>query len=359
MLKTIEQLIKCKTVYPNYEEITNCLHYIKAFFSDSGLYINEYECKGDKSIVISNSSDKNLDIIFCGHIDVVPANDDLFKLRISEGRIYARGAADMKSQVAVMMHLMLEATKSHKKIALMLTSDEERGGFNGTKYLLDERQYSCKIAIVPDGGADFNLVTEEKGVLQIKLAYIGKEAHSAYLWKGENALLRLYSVYNCLIEKYPNPESNERWRTSVNLASVVCDNALNKVPKFAEMLLDIRHINSDKKEDILKYINQIDSEVNIEVLAEGESFFCDEKNVLVKDFIKRCEAVLGTKIEREYVPSSSDARFFSSKGVPCIIMNPKCGNLHMDDEWVDIASLRDLFKIYYGTVGTGSSVPLT
>lgn len=347
MLEIIEQLIKYKTVYPNYDEIENCINYIKDFFSGSDLFLKEYEFNGDKSIVISNSLDNNLDIVFCGHIDVVPASNELFNINRNGGRIYARGAADMKSQVAVMMKVMLETKKINKKIALIITSDEERGGFNGVKFLLEKHLYTCKIAIVPDGGCDYNLVVEEKGVIQLRLTFEGKEAHSAYLWEGQNALLKLYSLYNNLVMKYPNPKSNEQWSTSINLANIVCDNAINKVPQYAEMYLDIRHIYADNKKEILEYIKSLDDDVRIDVLAEGESFFCDEKNIFVNKFVKTCENVLGAKIDRSFIPSSSDARFFSSRGIPCVILNPRCGNLHMSDEWVEVESLKNLFKIYY------------
>ena len=348
LLEELEKLIRFKTVHPNDEEMKNCLDAIKAYFVDSGLYIMEYSFNGDKSMVISNSLEKNLDIIFCGHVDVVPAAPEMFKIRREGSRLFARGAADMKSQVAVMMKLMLGTQKLKNKIGFMITTDEERGGFNGVNYLLENHGYRAKVAIVPDGGFDFNLVVEEKGVLQLKLSFEGREAHSAYLWEGENALLRLYGIYQSLLLKFPNPEDKELWCSSINLAKIVCENAINKVPQYGEMYLDIRHIYRDKKEDFLKVLREIDPKVKVEVLAQGEAFICEESHPLVAQFSKLCEKVLGQKIKNTKVPSSSDARFFSSRGMPCIIMNPICGNLHREDEWVDLESLGSLFDIYEG-----------
>lgn len=342
----LEKLIRFKTVYPNYDEIRKCIDFIKLFFEDSGLYVKEYINNREISLVISNCEGKEFDIIFCGHIDVVSAKEELFIQRTDGDKIIARGSSDMKGQIAVMMETMLKTIGNQKKVALFITSDEERGGFNGVKYLLENQKYTSKLAIVPDGGENFDLVTEEKGVMQIKLSCVGKEAHSAYLWDGENSAKRLIAILNKLFETYPEPKDNRDWRTSINMAKFICDTDFNKVPDYAEMLLDIRHINKDSKTSILNTIKNIDERVLIEVLAEGSEFICDEDNLEVINYCKVADKIIGKTINKTKIPSSSDARFFYEKDIPTIIMNPVCGNLHMDDEWVSIQSLEKLKLIY-------------
>lgn len=344
MYNLINDLVCFKTVYPNYEEFYKCIEYIKDYFKGSRLHIKEYNFNNDVSLVISNTISKELDIIFCGHIDVVPADDKLFKIRKSADILYGRGVCDMKGQVAVLMTLMKELD-TDKKIALFLTSDEERGGFNGTNRLL-MKGYSCKVAVVPDGGSDFNLIIEEKGVLQLKITAVGTECHSSQPWVGQNPIIKLMELYNIIISKYPLPKNDTDWRTSVSLTKIEAGNAINKIPDSAAMYLDIRHINDDKKEDILSFLNGLSNDISIDTLDVGDVFYTDKDNYFIKKYIDICKTVLNHPIEVIKYSGASDARFFSAKSISCIMMNPIGGNFHGSDEWVNIKSLYILLDIY-------------
>ncbi len=349
ILEIVSNLISFKTVYPNNpEEFTKCANYIKNHFKDTNLHIEEFEFNGSPSLVISNHKTKNFDIIFCGHIDVVPAPDNLFKIKEDNGILYGRGVSDMKGQVAVMMQIMkdLSQQKIEKKIALFLTSDEERGGFNGTNKLLNEENYSCKVAIVPDGGFNYNLVIEEKGVLQIKITAKGKSSHASEPWNGNNAITKLFDLYAHINSNFPSPKNQNDWKTSFNVGKIEGGDSINKVPNEASMYIDIRHIHSDKMENITNFIKNFDESLNIEILAIGKSFKTNENNTYIKQYIDVCESLLNRKIDIIKLHCASDGRFFTEKNIPCIMMNPEGGNIHCDDEWINLKSLSKLKEIY-------------
>lgn len=344
MLNLISDLVSFKTVHLNYQEFEKCINYIRHFFNETLLNIREFEFNENKSIIISNTESKELDIIFCGHIDVVPDDDESFELVQKGDLLYGRGVSDMKGQIAVMMKLMKELN-TDKKIALILTSDEEYGGFNGVKKVLEEG-YTCKVAVVPDGGFDFGLITEEKGILVLKLKSRGIGCHSSEIYKGENAILKLFDVYNKIIEKYPLPKNEDDWKTSVNLAKIDGGDALNKVPNHASMFLDIRYVQAGIKDDILDLIMKNSTDISIEVRLEGDVFFVDTENKLIKKYIEVCEKVLNRKIKKMRFPATSDGRFFTSRNIPCVMMNPIGGNIHSTGEYVSLESLRKLLEIY-------------
>ncbi len=348
IVKLLNNLIKYKTVYGNNKQFEKCFDYIKNYLSDSNLEIKELKYNNNISLVITNTKDTNFDVIFCGHIDVVPGEDKQFKSKLIKNRLYGRGSYDMKGNDAVMINLIKEYHNSDKKIALFLTSDEEHGGFYGTKKILENYNYNAKLAIVPDAGKDFELITEEKGVLQLKISIKGKEAHSSQLWKGINANTELIDFYNKLIKIYKQPKNEKDWKTSINLAQFHGGEVgnINKVPSKAYIVLDIRHIPKDSKENILKNINRINKNLKIEELARGEDFKVDIENKYAKMYINSCEKVLLKKIKTRKCESSSDARFFNNKNIPCILMNPKGRNAHGKNEFVDITSLEKLYDIY-------------
>lgn len=347
LVQLITDLVSYKTVYPDQGASANCMAFIKQFFASSGLHIKEYCWNKSPSLVIANCDTKNFDIIFCGHVDVVPAHESLFTVKQDGDILIGRGVSDMKGQVAVMMQLMQQLShhNTSKKIALFLTSDEERGGFDGVNKLLQEG-YTGSVAIVPDGGFDYTLVTEAKGVLQLQITAHGIGSHSSEPWNGSNAIAQLFATYGNLIKQFPLPQHAQDWKTSCNLARITGGDSLNKVPSTATMHLDIRHIYADKAEAIIDYLKIFDPTLDIHIIAQGTAFKVHSNDSYIQKYNAVCEKLLDKKIEFIKYQAASDGRFFTEKNIPCIIMNPIGGNIHGDNEWVSLKSLTLLGKIY-------------
>lgn len=340
-------LIKYKTVSGvNLDEIDNCISFIKNYFNDTNYLLKEYSFNNDKSIYITNTEEKELDVLFVGHIDVVSANFMQFDPYIKDNKLYGRGSFDMKGHDAVMIELF-KNNSFKQKVGLLLTSDEERGGFNGTYKFLNELKYTSKIAIVPDAGNDFQIIDEEKGVLQLKVSYDGKKAHSSQPWNGISAISKMMELYSLFLEKYPLPISKDDYKTSINLARIDGGNLTNEIPSECYGIFDIRHTALDKKEDFINFIKEHDSNVKIEILAKGEPFLTIKSNRLFKQYIKSYERVLSKKVVYSKCESASDGRFFYSKKIPCILMNAIGNNIHSVDEYVEIDSLYKMYDIYY------------
>ena len=339
ILEILKDLLNFRTVEGNREEFEKIFAYIKTF-KKKELFYKEYVFKEKKACVLANCEGNDFDIVFSTHIDVVPnANYEIYE---DETNIYGRGTIDMKGSVSVLLKLFNEV-KTDKKIALFITSDEEIDG-NCTYELL--KIYKTKLAIVPDGGTNFNLIHEEKGLLRLKLSMKTKAAHSSQPFNGVNAICELIHVYNQIIDKYPLPKSDKEYITSVNLAKFVGGEALNQVADYAEMYLDIRHIKKDTKEELVNFIKEINKTVSVEILLEGDIFETDLNNEEVKRYIQVCEHVLGRNIEILGCESTSDAIYFSSLGVPTIIMNPDGYYAHCPNEYVNKESLKVLYTIY-------------
>ena len=139
--KDLLNLLKYKTIKENFNEINELIGYVKKELKDYN--IKEMKIGEYNNLVISNTEDKNLDIIFCGHIDVVPC--DNYEYYEKDGKVFGRGTFDMKGQVASMMSL-LKFNNTNKKIALILTSDEEIGGYCCKKIMED---YNSSLAVIP------------------------------------------------------------------------------------------------------------------------------------------------------------------------------------------------------------------
>lgn len=339
ILAILEKLINYPSVSGDKKQTELLLDYVKSILPND-LYITDYEFDGYKSLVISNTESKDLDLVFCTHIDVVPCEKYEYN---DDGKfIHGRGAIDMKGGVAVCLNLFIKE-KSNKKVALFITSDEEIAG-NCAKQLADI--YNPKFVVIPDGGKDFNLIVEEKGLFQLKLSTVTKSAHASQPYNGVNAITKLFNCYEKLISKYPLPLNSDDYKTSINLSKINGGDALNKVPDYAEMYLDIRHTSIDSKDDLLSAITDIDHDIKVEIIGSGNVFKTDPNNDYIQNYLKVCNKVLGFNPNIIATESTSDGIYFTAKNIPTVIMNPKGDFAHCPNEYVEKESLLLLYEIY-------------
>lgn len=343
IITTLKDLLSFKTFEENKDEFDKLFDYVKNKYDN--LKIQEYEFNNKKALVVSNTSEKELDIIICTHVDVV--YDETYEYYEDDENIYGRGTIDMKGSVAVALTL-LKNLKTNLKVALFMTSDEEIDGYGASQLA---KIYTGKFVIVPDGGSNFELIAEEKGLIQLELSTKTKAAHAARLFDGENAITKLFNVYNKIIEAYPLPKSEDEYITSVNLSKLNGGVSNNQVPDHATMFLDIRYISKDNREEIINFIKGIDPSVLVKVVTIGSAFHTDLENENVENYINSCEKILNKKITIKGCESTSDGIFFADLGMPTVIMNPLGKNPHSKDEYVNKESLLTLYKIYEDFLG--------
>lgn len=352
ILEITKKLIKYKTTNNNYKEIEKCIDFIENIFKNyHSVDIKRYNFNNYPSIVISNiKNNYYFDYILNGHIDVVPSNNPYaFKPKIENNRLYGRGAMDMKSQVAVMSVVMQNVLENrlNKKIALMITSDEEIGGFSGTGYLVEKQKYRAKCVVLPDDGFYNKITLEEKGVIHIKIITKGKSAHGSRPWLGENAIEKAIEIFKDIKKIFPANFDENKWINTLNLGKFYGGIATNVIPDQAELYLDIRFIKKNDKKEIIKKIKNIlkkFEKTSFEILVEGYPLINKKNNLYIKKFLK---IGLKNKIKfsYHYGHGASDARFFAKYNIPVIMWRPKSSEAHIDNEWVDIKSLEKYYLI--------------
>lgn len=331
-----EELIKYRTVTGNQKEIDKGLKFIKQFF-DTQFKIREFESEGVKSLLISHQKTDSIEVLLHGHMDVVEAEDQLFTPRIEEGRIYGRGAADMKSGLACLMKTLKE--EKREGLALLVTSDEEKGGFNGTGHVVEQAALEPEIVISaePDDSGNFpSIVNIQKGVLQIKASVSGKSAHASKPDKGENAAEKLIEIY--IEEIRPLFDHSQEFPTTVNLGKIEAGDVVNRVPNKAEMQLDIRYSDQYPKVEVLRDLRNIRG-LEIEVIAEAPMMETSEENKMVQELATSVEITSGNKPEFRSEAFASDMRFFTEKGISAVCFGPEGFNLHSRDEYVEIEGM--------------------
>lgn len=336
------KLIEFKTVSSNKEENLRALKWVEEQLEGKDLYFNYHEFNGHPSLVITTKEGKSPKIFLVSHIDVVEAKEELFHPQVKEGRMYGRGAYDMKMAIACYLRLLEELKASDFDFGIMLTSDEEIGGMNGVTKLL-ELGYSCQAALLPDGGFNWNFEESAKGVLQVKVSASGKTAHSSRPWNGENAIVKLNKGL-AKIESYFKLREKGEYFATANIGLIQGGKALNQVPDYAEAKIDIRFPPSDLGDGILADLQKIDG-IEVEKLIGASPNKADLNNPYFKRFREVAKKLYGVEIGKMQAHGSSDARFFGEKGIPVLVITCRGGEIHSDNEWVDLEDLGRFYEV--------------
>ncbi len=311
-----------------------------------GYTIERFEKKGAKSALIYNAKKRpsKFKVILNGHLDVVPGKDYQYLPKIRGDRLFGVGSMDMKASVACLILVFKEvADKVNYPLALQLVTDEESGGFNGTKYQI-EKGVKADFVIAGES-TGLQIANRAKGILQVKIATKGKTAHGAYPWRGTNAIWKMNQFLNSLSKKYPIPAQQE-WVTTVNLSKIQTSNqSFNKIPDDCEIWLDIRYIPKEADTIVSSIKALLPKGFKLVITEKEPALFVDENNQYLKILQRVDEQVTKKKVRFYGAQGSSDARHFTRVGIDGIEFGPIGENIGSDDECVSIKSLEQYYQI--------------
>lgn len=350
-----KKLVHFRGTESRVENLRRCADFIADYFIDSGLTVERFEKDGYPSVVVTKHGTKKPKIFLNGHFDMVEGEDHQFDPKIEGDRMFGRGVFDMQSGNAVIMTLMKELAHTEHDVGLMLTGDEEAGGFRGVGYVMDFN-YSSDVVIIPDGGmAVENIISREKGIIRFDLQAHGKRSHSAYPWLGDNAITKLMSGIEKTLALFPESEKDieDNWTTNVAVTKINAGIGGNVVPEKAYAHFDVRYITEDNPEEILERIRKVlpdGVDLKLDFIEPATS--TDTSSPYVEKFV---ETLKEHDKEPKFISAmaASDSRFFHERGIPFIISQPEGGGHHGPYEWVRVSAIGkyyDILKSYLDKV---------
>lgn len=368
LIQLTRDLVLIESTDARPEERKRCFQLIRNHLDEvSGIGLTIHEQDGYESLVALPDGIAAPDILLCGHLDVVEHPEpDSYRSEVRDGRIYGPGAGDMKGQVAILLELLrhLHQEKPGISVGLAITSDEERGGENGVRFLVDDVGLRCGVAIIPDGGSLTDITVEEKGILHLRVIAKGHSAHAARPWLGKNPIERLMAglgaVRQAFDEKIPaalDPDDQEtHWFPTCGVTIIETPNdSPNRIPDVASAVLDVRFTPPDTVETMTAFVKAaLGEELVLETIVSAEPTH------LAPDpaFVNVVGEVTGAEARLVNASGGSDGRFFSARGIPVILSRPYVGNLHGRDEWIEIESMGAYYEIcrryILGRAGNGS-----
>mgnify|MGYP001043626610 CR=1 FL=1 len=307
-----------------------------------GVFVHRGEYAGKPHLIVTLRDTKTPDVMLNAHLDVVPGRPEQYKPEIRDGRIYARGSQDMKGAAAVLLRLMkdLAALDERPDVGFMFVSDEEIGGMDGTGYLL-EQGWRCNFFLAAEP-TDLEICFEQKGAMWVEMRVPGQPAHASRPWEGRNAFAAFAAGLIELEKRYPTPKE-AAWATTIVPTQVQGGEAGNRLPEGITVTFDIRRTANDTPEDVANALRASFPTAQIQTLRSGPPLLTDPEDTNVQQLAACTAEVLGqpTRFYREHY--ASDARFYSAVGIPAVCFGPTGAGLHSDEEWVEIASLGQLY----------------
>jgi succinyl-diaminopimelate desuccinylase len=310
-------------------------------------------------------------LCLAGHTDVVPVGDparwaaDPFCGDIVDGRLYGRGATDMKGAVAAQIMAARSFLKNHPdfsgSIGFLLTGDEEAVAEDGTVRVLDWlRDRGEKI--------DFALVGEPTGVERVgdtikngrrgsingELILYGVQGHAAYPHLAENPIHRGLPVLQEMVETCFDRGNAFFPPTHFGFTSVQAGaGAANVIPGEMKVSFNLRYSSASTFDSIRKTLQEILNRSGLRHdlrLTHFSGAFITPPGKLTD---RAAEAVLETAGIPAALSTSggtSDARFFAAHGVEVAELGLVNRNAHKVDESVPVEEIHLLCRIYERTL---------
>jgi succinyl-diaminopimelate desuccinylase len=316
---------------------------------------------------------------FAGHTDVVPPGEraawhtDPFGAVLRDGKLYGRGAADMKGAIASFISgaaafLESSGTRFKGSISLIITGDEEGVAVNGTRRVLDwlakksERLDHCLVGEPTNPTALGDMIKiGRRGSLSAQLTVMGEQGHVAYPQDADNPIPRLLAVL-ARLTTLPLDAGTEHFEPSrLEITSIDVGNAAtNVIPAKASARFNIRfndrHTSASLKAMIEGVARELAAAHRLELQALGEAFFTPPGpfSALIAEAV-RAETSRTPRLSTS--GGTSDARFIKDY-CPVAEFGLAGRTAHKVDEHVPVDDLYTLARIYARVLERYFAAPL-
>ncbi len=318
-------------------------------------------------------------VVLAAHTDCVPVDGqpwslDPFALTERGGRWYGRGTTDMKGFLAAVLAALpaMVAAPLARPIVLVLTYDEEIGtvGAPDAVDLLLATQPRPDAVIVGEP-TSMRPVTSHKGVRAFTTIVEGRNGHSSQPDRAANALAaaaRIATYVDDLARRHREAASDPRFDppyTTFNLATLHAGQAINIVPRRAELTWEYRPVPADDSEEILAEVERFAAAEVLPALraTTGEGRITFERDAvalgLAPEEAGAAEALVrrltGFTGESGSVPFGTDGGHFQAAGLSTVVCGPgSIEQAHQPDEWIEVSELHACERFLNDLVGAQS-----
>jgi succinyl-diaminopimelate desuccinylase len=379
-IRLTRQLVRIRSVYEPSTggNETEAAHFIAGTLREGGFAVTLEEAAPGRPNVIADwhgagfDPQKHKTLMLSGHTDVVTEGDagswtyPPFAAELVGGRIYGRGACDMKAGVAAAI-VAAEAVKRAVpelpgRIRLGLVADEE-GMMLGIKGFIRQGWADGVDGAIVCEPEENELCLCQKGAMRVEVLSTGKMAHGAMPYAGVNPIPPLMDFLAGVrgLERAEQERLGRHehlglpWFTpTIVRAPAKGEAQLNVMPETATAALDIRTVPGQEHGDIraaleaLAERNQGEAKLSLTLLEDRPWTETPPDDPLVRALEQAYPQVLGTAARYGGVPGATDGTFLAAwAGVPIVTVGPGVREVpHQRDEYVDTEDVVQAAKLY-------------
>ena len=352
-----EELIRFDTSGPPTKE-QPCAQWIKDFLEDIGFEAELQVVDKDRANVIGKMGQgTGPGLVLSGHMDVVLAGDlslwkvtDPFEPVVKDGRLYGRGASDMKGPDACILQAVKELAKEdyRRQLSVVFTAGEDTGGWYVSRVIEDEKitKADALYGVIPEPSL-MEIIPVHKGSGGAEVLIHGRAAHSSKPELGVNAnqkaadflvaLRGLQGKLNATRHPLLGP-------TTVECTMMTGGFKANIIPDQARLTLNFRLIPEHKEPsvsrkwfvDLINELSLRDPEFKAELTRHRASPPLDVP--LNSRIVAILRDILGTQVVG--APYYTEAVNYTAAGIPTVICGPgSIDQAHTPDEYITLEQL--------------------
>lgn len=362
-LALTEELIRCSSITP---DDAGCMEIVAARLEPLGFTVEWLNFGATKNILLRRGEAGPL-FLFLGHTDVVPPgplaawSSPPFEPVIRDGRLYGRGAADMKSGVAAMvtaLEAFVREYPGHKgSLSLLLTSDEEGDANDGVVKVVEvlrARGESIDWCLVGEPSSFESLGdvvrVGRRGSLCGLLRVAGIQGHVAYPDKADNPIHRFAPALAELTAEVWDSGNAFFPPTSFQVSNIHAGTgAENVVPGGLEVLFNFRFSTALSEDDIKRRVHGILDKHGLRYELQWRlsgAPFLNTESELLEAVQQALQQVVGRRARPDTGGGTSDGRFIAPTGAQVVELGPLNGSIHKVDEHTPVADVETLARVY-------------
>lgn len=344
-MEEVASLTESLVEIPSHEDETEAGDFIEIWLEE---HTDAAVRRDDVGNVIAVRGEGEETLALVGHHDVVPPSDDQvaedgsMKVYRSNGRIFGRGAADMKGAVAAMMLAFRDAEPSGR-IAFASFVGEEVGGV-GARHAV-EHGFVPTYAVIGEGSAGYrtpgtlDVVTLHRGRRGSTLYARGISCHASEPDAGENAIYRAVDAIQRLrnLDRPSLEVHDEEVRATLEVTNIEAGTAMNVIPEVCTATIDERTLPGQSM-PIQRCIDSIEG-VTWEVDHDWPSMRCHDETFAteVRQLLSEVQSQPPSFAPK---PHATDASWLAAKGTATVVVGPaEKGEAHTSTESVSIEFL--------------------
>jgi succinyl-diaminopimelate desuccinylase len=354
-----KDILRLNTVNPPGNEEA-CAQYLGKILEDAGFRIRYHSFGRGRVNLIANiggSADKP-PLCLTGHIDVVPLgatpwSKDPFAGETDAGRLYGRGASDMKSGVAALVVAAVRMANGLARspgLELVITAGEENG-CEGAFHLQRDGVLGRAGAVVvaePTGNQPF---VGHKGAFWLRARTTGVTAHGSMPEKGVNAIYKAARAVSKLEAfRFDNPPHALMGQATLNVGTIRGGLNINSVPDEALITVDIRTVPTVNHGALLAELSrQLGPDVTLESLVDLEPVYTDPGDPWMESVFEVMTTILGSRPAPRAATYFTDAAALNRayRNPPTVILGPGEPQMaHQTDEYCVIERIAQSVTAY-------------